>query len=642
LFLGLPLQAQKKDIKPVSMPAYPSFTEAATYFFNNYSFSATKDYHKYTFAKKPDGWHILLVDFYQTKIVEDYFLWDRKTNKFLTLYFPKAEKNSEIPDEYNTWDNRYFNAISPYYGYVGWDADVIRDYGTISNLSDTLLNALARAYTSFSFNLLGNRGFADPEKQFKLKAGLNSLSTQQLESYRRYQNMGVECYHRLYELNPHFENFVGDIFTVYSNEIMNSFLTLRYYQNEDEARRELKPGLYDPFYISLAKNYLATCDSNAILFTNGDSDTFPLLYVQEQYGFRRDVLVVNVSLLQSSHYLNHLFNKIGNSDPLHVSIDQEKYRNGSIQYAYVINKMGNEYAELRDMMKFIDSSDTATKYKYEEAYLTYFPTTNFQFSIDKNDIIKSGIVDQCDYDKIDTVMRWNIKNRHVLYQNDIVMLDILASSGQNRPIYIAFTVADEYYLELFDYLQFEGYAYKIVPVKYESEENEYGRINSDRLYNKLVKQYQYANLYDKTVFLSEGHYRMISNIKIQFARLASKLIEENKKDSAFRVLQHFEQNFPSSRIWHDYYSVLIARNYYKMEKTNLGNLLMTAISDFYIAKLEKYKSHKKSLTSADERDIKMILAVLTEMKSITDEYGQHTLTQSVHSVSKKYRKVFGY
>ncbi|HEX3010095.1 MAG TPA: hypothetical protein VHO90_21010 [Bacteroidales bacterium] len=636
-FFSSHLPAQFSQSK-INLPVYPSFKEMASKFFSNYSFPKATDYQKYSFAKKPDGWHILLTDHSKEKVVEDYFFWDRGNNKYKILYFPGATRSGKlIPAEYDTWDNNYFNTISPYYGYIGWDEDVIRNYEDKTNLSDSVLNALARAYTSYTANLLGTGSYSDPLKRFKLKSDRNALTDEQLRTYRKYEHLSIETYYRLYQLNPRFENFVGDIFTVYSNQVMTAFLNIRYLQNEAEAQKELKSNLYDPFYLSIAKNYLASCDSNAIIFTNGDNDTFPLLYVQENEGFRRDVLVVNVSLLQSSHYIDHLFERIGVSDPITTQIGREKYYSGTLSYAYIIEKIKeDEHIELNDLMKFISSTDTATKYKYNDEYIPYIPTSRFQLTVDKKKVLNTGIVSPADSATIVPVMKWDWNKKSVIYQNEIAMLDIIATAAFSRPIYIALTVDDEYYLGLNDYLQCDGFAYKIVPVKYHGEEYPYGSIDCDALYKKLKDEFYYANLTDGSVVLSESHQRMITVFKNQYARLADELIKENKPDSAREILGLYFERFPLKEVPADYFMIPFAKCFYQLKETKKANNLVSILFATFTAKLEDCK--KKGMTPSDF-ETGYGLAALSQLRDLTAGFNQSSLSNSIQA---SYDEYYGY
>ncbi len=635
------VNAQNHTGGEIQLPVYPSFNEMASVFFSRYTLPAVDYPKEYCFAKKPDGWHIMVIDrTSDRKTIEDYLFWDRSKKQYSPVYLPhhKEDEIVVIPKEYDIWDNKYFNSILPYWGYVGWEADVINDYESFPNPSDSVLNALARAYCSYAGNLLANNlGFSDTVTRFKIKDGLNSLTTDQLNTYRKYEHMAIDTYKRLSKLNPKFENFVADIQTIYANEIMNCFLTLRYFQNEAEAHKELNEDLYDPFNRSLARNYLASCDSNAIIFTNGDGDTYPLLYVQEREGFRKDVLLVNVSLLTSGRYMNHLFYKIGPSDPLSVNLDKKLYQKDVKPYIYVIEKDGvKNPMEIKELIDFINSSDTATKYQIDGKYYDYMPTTSLKISVNKAHSLLHKIVEPNDSSQIVSQIEWKINKPQVLYQKDLAVLDIISCSDFQRSIYFTVTVPNECYLGLEKYFQLEGLAYKFVPIKHEYKDNEYGRIKPIQLYHRLKNEFKYPNLNDGSIVVSENLKRMTMNYRIQFARLASALEDENNNAKAEDILDFCALKFPSSKVPADYCCIQQARCYYKLKKYMKANQLVNEIFNRYTADLDNIKKGISINNEDGEYKKQMGLYVLQELSKLTETYKQSQLHENIKKKFEEY------
>ena len=642
LFLiHLSTSAQKIQEEQVNLPEYPSYKAIVLEFLNHYTEPVLTYPQELNFAKKPDGWHAVIVENgRENKVIKDELFWVRMSDTFLNLLFDKKQKNNEergeLPEKLNKWNFTYFTRISPFWGYSGWDKDVIDEYENKNNLSDSALNALARAYASYAANLLNNNsGYSSPTERFKIPASQQSLTFDQLETYRNYEHLAIETYEKLLKLNPKFENFVADIFTIYSNEIMNCFLTLRYYKNEDEAHKELKPGLYDPFFISMAKNYLASCDSNAVLLTNGDGDTFPLLYVQETKGFRRDVLVVNISLLGSPRYVSHLFDKIGKAESLPVCMNKDVYRKGQKEIVYIIKKDSlTSYSDLRLLLTNVAKNDKSVKYKSGNQYFDFFPTTRVFFDIDKENILKNHVVSASDKDSIVPRMNWNLgKDKEYLTVNELIILDMLDCADFKRPIFFAITVDEDNYLGLQKFFQTEGLAYKIVPVKANPIEGHTGRINTTNQYDLLMKKFTYENINDKTFIYSSGHAKMVTNYRIQYAQLAEALIQKKVNDYALKVLDYCIDLFPSKQSPNNYFSIKLAEGYYQLGENSKANTIVKDIADTYVNEINRMST----LRDNDINEYKLSVYVLAELSRLTNEtYPQGKFGKSIQ---KKFGEV---
>lgn len=286
--------------------AFPSYETVTQRFCEHYRWPA--DVH-ISPVKRADGWHITEIRYAdgQLETVKDQLFWNRETDAWLSPKYPAAAADEDRSEACGRILQRknYLYDVSPYYGYGGWYRDVIEELGGRDHLPDTLLYALGKAYYENSAALLGNQyGFASEKDRLSNRPfPPDALSEQTLAAYGEMARKDIATYRRLAAQNPDFETFIGNLSQQIGNEHMSHWMSLYVWQNEAAARPFVEPGLYDAFTLDLAHNFLASCPQNAILFSNGDNDTYPLLYLQQQQGFRTDVTVLNMSMLAWSPYV---------------------------------------------------------------------------------------------------------------------------------------------------------------------------------------------------------------------------------------------------------------------------------------------------------------------------------------------------
>ena len=140
-------------------------------------------------------------------------------------------------------------------------------------------------------------------------------------------------------------------------------------QNWDDHSRANK-------YTALAnaKAYLDSCDENAILFTIGDNDTFPLWYAQEIEGYRTDVRIVNTSLFMTDWYIDQMRRKAYESDPIPLTMSRDLYKGSNRDYSFFIEKTKDSML-LQDLIRFLSLEDERAKIELRSGQsVNYFPS----------------------------------------------------------------------------------------------------------------------------------------------------------------------------------------------------------------------------------------------------------------------------
>jgi len=328
-----------------------------------------------------------------------------------------------------------------------------------------------------------------------------------------------------------------------------------------------------------AYNYLNSCAPNAILYTNGDNDTFPLWYVQEVEGIRTDVRVVNLSYLGAEWYIEQMSRKAYESDPVPWAMDKDQYITGKRDIVYLIPRI-QEHVDLSEAMEFIRSEDPRTKqYGQIRDRIDYIPARKFKMNIDPARILETGTVREEYTNEIVPEMRWEI-NRENISKSSLMVMDLMENNNWERPVYYAVTVAREYYLNLENYFQLQGLAYRIVPINTPARQGgQIGMIDSEIMFDNMINKFRWGNISDSDVYLDENNLRMLSNIRNNFGRLALELIFEEKDDSAKIVLDRCIELIPHSRVPYNYFMLPVIDAYYLLSETDRATAYLKVLSD---------------------------------------------------------------
>jgi uncharacterized membrane protein len=299
----------------------------------------------------------------------------------------------------------------------------------------------------------------------------------------------------------------------------------------------------------IAWNYLQSCAPNAIIFTNGDNDTFPLWYAQDVEGIRTDVRVVNLSLLNTDWYIDQMKRKAYESAPVPFMTPHEKYVQGTRDYVPFYDKRLPGYSEAKDVMKFVNSE--GPEYKVQAgsgAPMSYFPTQRICIKVDKEAVLRNGVVKPEDADRIVDTIYWDL-TRNYLMKADLMILDLIAHNDWTRPIYFAVTVGNDSYLNLEPYFQLEGLAYRFVPIRNSNDpQTQTGRVQSSVMYDNMMNKFRWGNIDKPEIYLDQNNLNMTMNFRNNFARLADGLIEQGRLDSAMKCLDRMNKEIPDATV----------------------------------------------------------------------------------------------
>ena len=273
---------------------------------------------------------------------------------------------------------------------------------------------------------------------------------------------------------------------------------------------------------NFAVSMLESCDKNAILFVNGDNDTFPLWYVQNVEGIRRDVRVINLQLLNDDSNIKQLYQAQYESEPIQTSLTAKQLEN---QYTYnqIYPSFNREH-----LSKVIKDSYTLTD--------TLFGTTIHILNTNKYYLKKDN-----------DSLYWQY-NAFEIGKSTFVALDIIATNIEKRPIYFSAYSFDDFF-GLENYLKLEGFAYKLEGTPIENQEIialKAGEINEDKMYENFIHKFQWKNFDKQNIYYNEIERDIVKQFYDNSICLAYKLLQKNKADKALIVCNSLTENLPFS------------------------------------------------------------------------------------------------
>ncbi len=308
-------------------------------------------------------------------------------------------------------------------------------------------------------------------------------------------------------------------------------------QNWDDHDRSGRHTAHD-----FAYNYLIGLDKNALIFTNGDNDTFPLWYVQEVEGVRTDVRVCCMPFLPQDWYIDQLKRTYYESKALPISMNFEQYRQGKRGYVPIVDKLKTP-TDLKTLIDFANNDDPRAMVSSSTGrQFNYIPASTFVLPVDKNKVIQNGTVSASRAAQIDSAIVWTM-NQDQVYKDELVVLDILANNNWERPMYYT-SPKQSGSVKLDNYLELQGLSYRLIPVKGPAQNGMEGMVNTEVMYDNVVNKFKYTNLNNPKVYQDETCRRMMQNMKNNFNRLAAVLIEEGKPEKAAEVLNKLEKVMP--------------------------------------------------------------------------------------------------
>ncbi|HEX5170591.1 MAG TPA: DUF2723 domain-containing protein, partial [Cyclobacteriaceae bacterium] len=388
------------------------------------------------------------------------------------------------------------------------------------------------------------------------------------------------------------------------------------------------------FSVDSAVNYLQSCAKNAILFTGGDNDTFPLWYAQEVEGVRTDMRVVVLSYYNTDWYIGQTMRQTYQSPAFPYTLTIENYRQGGPNDYLLYQDAGLKNIDLNQYLDLLRKDYKGLRHPY----LTdgnMLPAKEIILNVDVDKIRSMGLVPKGMDSLLVPQMRLRVIG-NAIEKKDLAMLDVLATNNWERPLYVNNTSLSQFKVDLRPYVVQEGNAYRILPIKNPNPRGD-ELVNTDLAFEHMTKKFQFRQLDNPKVYFSEDYRKFILNQRNTFIALARAFLMEDNPEKAHDVIMFSLEKMPDQGIRFDRFTTIptveilmeVGEKEKAIEITKLMAGRCESMLDYLIT------SNKMN------SDLRLNMAVLGELQRLMYQYGEADLAKDIEGKYDRFAASLG-
>ena len=393
----------------------------------------------------------------------------------------------------------------------------------------------------------------------------------------------------------------------------------------------------------MARNYLESCAPNAILFSYGDNDTYPLWYVQEVEGIRTDVRVVNLSLLSADWYMKQMMKKVNDADALPINIDPELIKDGVRDVIYYQDYNIPGYVPVEQLLQVMLSDNQQNKAQLQSGeYVNLLPTKKMELAVDKQAVIANQVVPKEWESEIVDTMRWTYSQNYVS-RAELSIMSILANNNWKRPIYFTVTTPETNYIGLDRFLVKEGFAFRLMPVDFGLNEGDPSTLeNIDKIYDNIMNKFSWGNI-GQAAYVDPDSYRYISMyVGSIYGQTAQQLLSAGETEKARKLVVNAYENMPKrSYLMSEVMSyVPLLDVMYKVGEVEKANEIVQRSLTFVKENMAYFEAVSKEKGNMDFQNMRLGLMSVQRYKQLMDSVNQPELKKQADALYAVYQHYF--